>query len=214
MKPFVSLQTHMRFSQTFLRVLEYHLPEGAEIIDPTPGEKHSWKYYLREIQRCGFFPPKKFTIHFIRDDISSFGETLKHVKKNGPADAVFFDPPYIFGHTQSEDVRREDYGGYNYSFHGIQDLIRKANEILPTCLKKDGLLFLKYTDVFSLAERRFFLCAHLWTETLSNFRPIDHYIIQHHHVSPTAWQVKDRPCGIVNYTYLTVYNKAEEDELR
>jgi len=36
MKPFIALQTGINFSQTFYKTLEYHLHEGAAIIDPTP----------------------------------------------------------------------------------------------------------------------------------------------------------------------------------
>ncbi len=207
MKPFVALQSATSFSQTLQRALEFHLPEGASIIDPTPGEKHSWEYYLKETERPGFFPPVKFNLRFIEDDITSFFDTRTHVRDNGPANAIFFDPPYIFGYKQSRDPRREDYGGYHYTFEKVKSLMRAANSALPECLKEEGLLFLKYTDVFSLQERRFYLCAFYWPRELTNFEAIDHYIIPHHHISPTAWQVKDRPCGIVNYTYLTVFQK-------
>ncbi len=206
-KPIVSLQTTLNFSQTLCRVLEFHLPEGGTIIDPTPGKKHSWEYYLKEINKPGFFPPVKFDIHFIEDNIMEFSKTWEFVEKHGQVDAIFFDPPYIFGHKQSEDVRREDYGGYHYSFDGIKETISFANAMLPKFLKDDGLLFFKYTDVFSLEDRKFYFCSFLWPMELTQFEAVDHYIVPHHHISPTAWQVKNRPCGIVNYTYLTVFRK-------
>lgn len=136
-----------------------------------------------------------------------FALTQENVRKFGTVDAIFFDPPYIFGNAQGSDERKEDYGEYHYGFSEVEEFIRKANEILPDCLKEKGLLLLKYTDVFSLKERKFYFCPPLWSQALSKFKAIDHYIIQHHHISPTAWQVKDRPCGIVNYTYLTVFRK-------
>jgi hypothetical protein len=206
-KPVLALQSTMNFSQTLQRVLEFHLFEGASIIDPTPGEKHSWQYYLTESRRSSFFPPMKFHIRFIKDNIMDFALTQENVRKFGTVDAIFFDPPYIFGNAQGSDERKEDYGEYHYGFSEVEEFIRKANEILPDCLKEKGLLLLKYTDVFSLKERKFYFCPPLWSQALSKFKAIDHYIIQHHHISPTAWQVKDRPCGIVNYTYLTVFRK-------
>lgn len=209
MKPFVALQTGINFSQTFYKTLEYHLHEGAAIIDPTPGEKHSWNYYLTEMQKPSFLPLMKFDIAFIKDDISNFLKTKKHVSKKGPADAIFFDPPYIFGHKQKKDSRCKDYGGYEHTFKDIENLIINANLELPTFLKEEGLLFFKYTDVFSMGDRKYYFCAFLWPKILTNFKVIDHYIIQHHHVSPTAWQVENRPCGIVNYTYLTIFKKRE-----
>lgn len=206
-KPMVALQTKMNFSQTLYKVMEFHLFENATIIDPAPGEKHSWNYYLTHYEKESFFPITKFSPVFINDDITSFEKTAQYVEEHGPVDAIFFDPPYIFGHKQSRDVRREDYGDYYYSFEDVQDFIASANERLPVFLKPSGLLFFKYTDVFCLAERKFYFCALLWTQELSNFNVLDHYIIPHHHISPTAWQVKNRPCGIVNYTYLSVLSR-------
>jgi hypothetical protein len=210
-KPVLALQSTMNFSQTLQRVLEFHLFEGASIIDPTPGERHSWQYYLTESKRSPFFPPMQFDIRFIKDDIMDFALTKESVREFGMADAIFFDPPYIFGTIGQGvawgDNRQEDYGGYHYGFSEVEKFMKKANEILPDCLKEKGLLFLKYTDVFSLKERKFYFCPPFWSQALWRFGVIDHYIIQHHHISPTAWQVKDRPCGIVNYTYLTVFRK-------
>lgn len=203
-KPIVALQTKMNFSQTLQRVMEFHLFENATIIDPTPGEKHSWWYYLSH-HKGGFFPAMKFCPVFIDDDIITFEKAAQYVAEHGPVDALFFDPPYIFGHKQSRDVRREDYGDYHYSFEEVKDFIASANEKFPALLKPSGLLFFKYTDVFCLDERKFYFCALHWPQELSNFKVADHYIIPHHHISPTAWQVKDRPCGIVNYTYLSVF---------
>ncbi len=203
-KPIVSLQLKMSFSQTLQRVLEYHLVEGATIIDPTPGERYSWQYYLTEVEKPSFFPPMRFDVHFIPDDISTFALTRQHVSEHGKADAVFFDPPYIFGCKRAPDVRREDYGDYDYEFSDVIRFMRQANAVLPDVLKDNGLLFLKFTDVYSVRERKYYFCSPLWMSAFSHFEVIDHYIIPHHHVSPTAWQVKDRPCSIVNYTYLSV----------
>lgn len=207
----VQLQVSQPFDKVLYQVLSFHLPEGATILDPTPGEKYSWKYYLKETKKSSFFPLKKFNIHFIPDDIDNFNLTTAHVKEKGAADAVFFDPPYIFGAIGQGrawgDDRQEDYGGYNYGFSEVEEFMKKANEILPDCLKEKGLLLLKYTDVFSLKERKFYFCPPLWSQALSKFKAIDHYIIRHSHISPTAWQVKNRPCGICNYTYLTVFQK-------
>ncbi len=208
-KPFVSLQTQLNFSQVFFRVLEYHLAEHATILDPTPGEKHSWQYYLTEMEMAdvAFFPITKFNPIYINDDISNFDLSKQHVQEHGKVDAVFYDPPYIFGHKRSTDVRREDYGDYHYTMGEVKRWIEHANTVFPSLLKENGLLFFKHTDVFSLNDRKFYFCSALWNQVLSNFRAKDHYIVQHHHISPTAWQVKDRPCGIVNYTYLTVYER-------
>ena len=210
-RPIVSLQTSIEFSRALQMILEFHLFEGAVIIDPTPGNKHSWRFYLTELDKRQFFPPKKFDIQFIPDDITTFQKTKEYVEENGPADAVYYDPPYMFGVSRTKDYsgmkgcRAKDYGGYHYTFDEVKNFVAIANEMIPGFLKDTGLLFFKYTDVFSLAERKYYPCFVLWPNAMTNFKVVDHYIIQHHHISPTAWQVKDRPCGIVNYTYLTVF---------
>lgn len=206
-KPMVTLQTKISFSQTLQRVLEFHLDEGATIVDPTPGKKHSWQYYLKEIKKPSLLPISNFNVVFIEDDITSFALTTGWANIAGPADAIFYDPPYIFGTSQEQDSRVHDYGNYNYFEEAVAEFFSIANKMFPSFLKDDGKLFIKYTDVFSLQDREYFFCANKWPSILSNFKVIDHYIIVHHHISPTAWQVKDRPCGIVNYTYLTVLKK-------
>jgi len=209
-RPIVALQSSIEFSRALQMILEFHLFEGAVIIDPTPGNKHSWKFYLTELDKRQFFPPKKFDIQFIPDDITTFQKTKEYVEENGPADAVYYDPPYLFDVSRTKnystkDRRVKDYGGYHYTFDEVKNFVAIANEIIPGFLKDTGLLFFKYTDVFSLVERKYYPCFVLWPNAMTNFEIVDHYIVQHHHLSPTAWQVKDRPCGVVNYTYLTVF---------
>jgi len=206
-EPIVALQTKLNFSQVLYRALDFHLPDCSIILDPTPGEKHSWKYYLTTAGGGALFPLKEFCLVFVDDNLLTFDKSRQFNFEK--LDAAFVDPPYIFGHKQSGDTRREDYGGYHRSFGDIKTLMESVNHHLPAILPLEGKLFLKYTDVFSLSDRKFFHCASLWPGILNNFRVIDHYIIQHHHVSPTAWQVKERPCGIVNYTYLTVFERSE-----
>ena len=114
-KPTIMLQTSLNFSQVLYKALEFHLPEGAIIIDPTPGEKHSWKYYLGEAgKKNQFHPLVRFEIQYIPDNIENYKKTREYVKQNGSADGIFFDPPYIFGlkNNQARDSRERDYGGY------------------------------------------------------------------------------------------------------
>jgi len=130
-KPIVSFQANLPFDKVLYKALAFHLSEGDTILDPTPGKKHSWRYYLKESEKAGFFPLKKFNILYVKDDISNFKQSAKIVKK--PVDAVFFDPPYIFGHriSASTDPREEDWGGYTYSFEDIRKLMYSANQNLP-----------------------------------------------------------------------------------
>ena len=82
-KPMVTLQTKISFSQTLQRVLEFHLDEGATIVDPTPGKKHSWQYYLKEIKKPSLLPISNFNVVFIEDDITSFALTTGWANKPG-----------------------------------------------------------------------------------------------------------------------------------
>jgi hypothetical protein len=198
MKPFLALQ-NKPFPQVFSQILDYHLEDNSKILDPTPGEGHSWEWYNNKKEN-GFFKTKKYSIIISLLDI-------KDIPINGKFDGIFFDPPFIFGLDKTKDKRDDDYGKYCHSFKDICNIISDGNKKFPNILQDDGKLFFKYTDVFSLKERKYYYCAGEWFTRMSNFKVIDHYIIQHHHITGTAWQVKNRPCGIVNYTYLTVLQK-------
>ncbi len=199
-KPFLALQ-NKPFPQMLHKILDFHLIEKSVILDCTYGEGYSWADYEEKIKfnHMSFFPYKEY----------------KLIKRNGgpkicknleiQVDGIFFDPPYIFDiKGTTDDVRQKDYGEYFHTYSDIAKIIQDADKYFPKIIKKDGKLFFKYCDVFSLKQKKFFLTIVDWIGMLSNFEPVDHYIIQHHHISPTAYQVKNRPCGIVNYTYLTV----------
>ena len=200
-RPLLSL-LHMPFPKALYMVLDFHLQEGAAILDPTCGNKHSWEDVFKKRKESSFFPAKqiKITHHDIKQQ-----EDFSQLAYKKEFDACFFDPPYIWGVDSSKDKRAVDYGEYNYTFKDIQGLFISANKALPKYLKPDAKLFLKYCDVFSLKERKFYLTQPLWVNIMSNFKPIDHYIIQHHSISGTAFQVKNRGCSVGNYTYLTVF---------
>jgi len=204
LRPLLALQTTIPFDKVLVMILNFHLRNEAKILDITPGEKHSWRTWLREEKKRSslFFPRKKFYITWIEEDLETYRQTKTLQKEY---DAIFFDPPYIFGLSSTSDIRSKDYGEYFHSFDNIQHMFEKANKYFPKVLITGGKLFLKYSDVFSLQDRKFYFLAQHWGNVLFNFKVIDHYIIQHHHISPTAYQVKERPCGIVNYTYLTVF---------
>jgi hypothetical protein len=55
-KPIVALQTGLRFAQVLLQVLEFHLFEGAEIIDPTPGKNIHGRNMSRKKEKVSFHP--------------------------------------------------------------------------------------------------------------------------------------------------------------
>lgn len=201
MKPFTCLQNRP-FPEVFNQVLNFHLEENSLILDPTPGSEHSWSKY-REHQKHAPFMLTKPKYYYITYSTIGISKLPKEV--NRQYDAIFFDPPYIFDLPKNKDKRATDYGEYYHSRKEVADLMIQANRIFPQLLKPTGKLFLKYSDVFSVSKREYYFCINDWPLLFNNFKVIDHYIIQHHHISGTAWQVKNRPCGIINYTYLTVF---------
>mgnify|MGYP001612549367 FL=1 len=188
------------FSAAFREVLDFHLSDGAKILDPTPGKGYSWQQYRQDCEENAYilFPRKQYSIH---QDESFFTTSTPLQSKY---DAVYFDPPYFFGLGQTSDPREKDYGNYNHEKENLCKLLIVANIRFPQVLQKTGKLFFKYSDFFSVKDRCFHFCIPLWIPILNNFKVVDHYIIPHHRLTPTAWQVKNRPCGIVNYTYLSV----------
>lgn len=201
MTPLLSL-LHIPFPKALYMVLDFHLQEGATILDPTCGNKYSWEDVFKKRNEHCFFPTKEMII--THHDIKQGGK-FSQLPYKKEFDACFFDPPYIWGVMGSKDKRKTDYGEYNHTFEDIENMFISANTALPKYLKPRAKLFLKYADVFSLKERKFYLTQPLWVKALTNFVPIDHYIIQHHQVSGTAFQVKNRGCSVGNYTYLTVF---------
>jgi hypothetical protein len=69
-----------------------------------------------------------------------------------------------------------------------------ANKKFPELLKEEEKIILKCADQYQTAERRFYPHHHTWIKKLTNFNITDLLIFTHHRISPTAFQVKDRPC--------------------
>ena len=205
MKPLLGLQ-RLRFSEAFYRILDFHLEEGAKILDPTCGEKVSWATYFKEINKLKGLDPKfdakKYIITF--NDPKFSGQRFEELVFNKEFDAIYFDPPYIFDVSKSTDVDEEKYGGYNFSQEEIRGFFGAANRLFPKWLKKKGKLFVKHCDVFSMKDRKFHFAPLMWLSILDKLEVIDFYIIPIKSINPTAYQVKNRPCGVVNYTYLAV----------
>lgn len=203
-RPLTNLITKQAFPEAFLSILDFHLDDNSIIFDPTYGEGHSWKAYDNRIIRETLLDSQHYQVITYSENLYHLSSKLEVDGNIVKPDAIFFDPPYIFGLKQSKDKRQVDYGEYDHGLDGLKLLVKKVNSLFPDILKKEGKLFFKYCDIFSMEDRQYYFCPQIWLPLLSNFKVIDHYIIAHHHVNPTAWQVKDRPCGVVNYTYLTV----------
>ena len=82
-----------------------------------------------------------------------------------------------------------------------------ANVKFPKWLKDNGKLIVKCADQYQTKERKFYPHHYTWIRRLSNFKIIDFFIFTHHRMSPTAFQVKDRPCSVIMHTYFLVFKK-------
>lgn len=201
MKPIYQLSNVPKFDKVLAEVLYFHLKPGSSILDPTFGFGHSWRHYDK-IQKGLLKNPFRIKYHD-----SLIGMAIRHLPKiyKNEFDGIFFDPPYIWGSiNDAPNNRAEDYGKYNWDLVDIELIIKEANDHFPELLKPKGKIFFKYTDVFSRKDHRFFLTTPMWVSILDNFHPIDFYITRHPRGNGTAFQVKNRPCGVNNYTYLMV----------
>ena len=206
MKPLLSIIDEP-FHKVFPRILEYHVSPGATILDPTCGQKRSWETYFRHVEEneYNFIKHPEYDIHF-----SDQKDGVKLQTLSTKAHAVYFDPPYIWGVSDSQADREEDYGGYSHSLSDLKKLMSEANQVFNNLLLPAGKLLFKYCDVFSMEDRKFYFGPLLWLPLFSNFEVVDSYSVIHHHVGGTAYQVKNRPCSIGNFSYITILQKKSE----
>jgi hypothetical protein len=197
------------FPERLVEILNFHLPrENSRILDLTCGQKLSWKYYFEQ-QTKGLGIKYQIIFSDIKDNgDQDFVCDFVDLDFRFLFDAIFFDPPFVFGLQKTTDRRSVEYGNYGGDYEEFVNLIGKANVKFPDLLKGNGLVFLKYSDNFTLKPRRYYHSS-LWLPLFTNFEIIDCFITLHHHISGTAWQVKDRPFSIGNYTYLAVMRKRQ-----
>ena len=183
------------------KILNFHVKSGNKILDPTCGKRYIWE---------GFVEFHKWAI--VYSDIKDFGYNLvcdfRDLKFDFKFDGIVFDPPYFFGVDNSDDRREEDYGGYAHSYEELCNLMEQARDKFQQLLKDEGVLILKCQDMFHVKTRKFYPLHIIWVNLFSNTYCLkDIFIYKYHRVSPTAYQVKDRPCNIINHTYFLVFQK-------
>jgi len=196
------------------------VPPGPEvrILDPTCGKRYLWERFMKRGLRTGkplIEDYGEVVFSDIRDlgqdVVADFRDLAKVFDERGvdsKFDCVVFDPDYLFGYKGSDDEREDDYGGYDQTFEELRDKMSDANDVFPKLLKPDGKLILKCSDQYQTDERAFYPLHHYWGNTFStfgNFWWVDFFIYVHHRMSPTAFQVKDRPCGVIMHTYFMVF---------
>jgi len=196
----------------FSEILTFHIPPSKDkrILDPTCGKRHLWTEYLKTTlsgeRKLDEYDEVVFS------DIIDYGYNqvvnIADLAFDETFDGIIYDPPYFFGYAGSNDPRREDYGGYLQPYEKLIWFMDIANEKFPTLLSKDGKLILKCADQYQTKERKFYPHHITWVNRLSNFKLIDQFVFVHHRMSPTAFQVKDRPCSVIMHTYFLVFEKA------
>lgn len=189
--------------------LHLDLAKSPLILDPTCGEKHLWEgiAYTEYPRRIEGQPQVVFrdadpTKSWIAQDVRKMTFTKLF-------DAVIFDPPYFFGQESSSDPRQNDYGGYHQSLADLHSLIMDGTERCFESLKPGGKFILKCADQYHVPSRKFYPLHYDWMDAVQLFmKLVDIQIYVYHRVSPTAYQVKARPCSVINHTYFLVFEKA------
>ena len=120
---------------------------------------------------------------------------------------IIYDPPYFFGYKGSTDPRKNDYGDYLQTYDDLLQFMHIANNHLYNMLEDNGKLIVKCADQYHTKERKFYPHHVKWINTLNNFRLVDQLIHIHHRMSPTAFQVKERPCSVIMHTYFLIFQK-------
>lgn len=195
----------------FNELLTFHLPPSKDVVilDPTCGKKHLWIEFLKPDLKGKTRLDDYGKVVF--SDIVDYGQEIvsdiKDLKFDYQFDGIIFDPPYFFGYKGSTDPRREDYGDYIQNYEDLIWYMDLANNKFLEWLKDDGKLIVKCADQYQTKERRFYPHHYTWINRLSNFDIIDLFVFIHHRLSPTAFQVKNRPCSVIMHTYFLVFEK-------
>lgn len=186
----------------FRTVLGFHL-EGDRVLDPTHGDAISWK---------GAPFPAGLVASDIKTGTDLFMIVASHPEWRGWFDVVFYDPPYLLdvADDETDDKRADAYGGYA---HNEMDLLRYMLFVRDAraLLRVGGKLIVKCQDQYVVATRRLWLhhlnwCAKIQDAGLSL---VDFYVYRYNRTSPTAFQVKERPCAVIAHTYFIVAERTE-----
>ena len=150
---------------------------------------------------------EKIVFSDIVDNGQEIVSNIKDLNYDNEFNCIVYDPPYFFGYKGSKDPRRKDYGDYLQDYDDLVWFMDLANQKFPDMLTREGKLILKCADQYQTKERKFYDHHHTWINKLSNFDIIDLFVFTHHRMSPTAFQVKNRPCSVIMHTYFLVFQK-------
>lgn len=199
-----------KVADAFNQLLTLHVPLGSKILDPTAGSHLLWGNYL---EPTIFGVPYQVTFSDINGGPGNESVNLARARVDREEwldafDCVVYDPPYFIGESETQDPREENYGGYHYSRADLEMYMDLTHSVIPSLLKPNGILILKCSDQFVVPERKFYLHHYDWlTHMQYQFEIIDVMVYRYHRMSPTAFQVKDRPCGVIMHSYYFVGRK-------
>jgi hypothetical protein len=200
-----------KIGEFFKEILTFHIPPSKQkvILDPTCGKRHLWEEYLKHslngenmLEEYG-----KVVFSDIRDYGQEVVEDVNSLDFDYQFDGIVYDPPYFFGYKGSNDPRKAEYGDYVQTLDKLYKFMDIANSKFFDLLKSDGKLIVKCADQYNTKERKFYAHHNTWINRLSHFEIIDLFIFVHHRMSPTAFQVRNRPCSVIMHTYFLVFKK-------
>lgn len=210
-----------KMASAFWKLLKLHVPSGSKILDPTAGEKLLWAGMPDDQFELGLEPKYDIVFSDINYEDSpgtsnyqqNLGRALDdHPEWVGVFDCVVYDPPYLIGENDTDDGRESQYGSYAFSLADLQMYMSWVPSVIYKLLKPEGKLILKCSDQYVVPERKFYLHHYEWLRRMTlAFKIIDIMIYRHHRMSPTAFQVKNRPCGVVMHTYYLCGERLELD---
>ena len=197
--------------QYFMDIMFHHLhpSKNKNILDPTCGKKHLWANFTVP-DSDNKIPLDRYE-NVVFSDIAELGQDLVSNVIDLDFDYLFngiiYDPPYFFGYKGSTDPRKNDYGDYLQTYDDLLQFMHIANNHLYNMLEDNGKLIVKCADQYHTKERKFYPHHVKWINTLNNFRLVDQLIHIHHRMSPTSFQVKERPCSVIMHTYFLIFQK-------
>lgn len=184
-------------------VLSFHVPAGSSVLDPCCGQSIWWDprtLSAYKVTRSDILPPYELDL---------FHALSHHPDWERAYDCVVYDPPYLVDAVAHADPREAAYGGYNITEQDLADYMRAMHYPIRDLLKPGGKIIVKCQDQY-MSKERCFKTRHLeWMLRLQlyKFDLIDFYVYRYHRASPTAYQVKDRPCSVICHSYMIVASK-------
>lgn len=194
-------------------VLSMHL-DGSRVLDLTYGEGLSWRDGdLLDTTRVHTVRGL-VDVELTRSDIKApYNQNIFTVLADRPEwigafDLVYYDPPWFVDiGDESVDPRAEAYGGYGEQATSLDGYVMVASSF-EQLLRPSGKLVVKCADQYHVPSRRLLLHHIEWCKTLTiTYDLVDFFVYRFHRISPTAYQVKNRPCAVVAHSYFIVGQK-------